>query len=100
MKTSFVNGLPSQQQAHKIIDDELMLLQGALATDELLKKFPAKTYQSGFSNQMMVNAEKALSDICSILAASDADLQKEQSKLALKQAVIHALSPHMFPRTI
>jgi hypothetical protein len=100
MKADFSAGVSSPQEAKQILDGEITLLTAALTTNKLLKKFPAKTYQSGFQHQMQVTTDKAFDDICAVLGASDAELEKEQSKATLKAALIQALAPHFFSRTI
>jgi hypothetical protein len=62
--------------------------------------FPAKTYQSGFQHQMQVSTTKAFDDICLVLVLDAVDLEKEVSKAKLKAALIQALQPHFFPRSV
>ncbi|PPQ21102.1 hypothetical protein CV770_02380 [Bradyrhizobium sp. AC87j1] len=100
MKLAFSSGVPAASEPERILDQEIQQLTAALNTDELLKKFPAKTYQAGFQHQMQVTTKKAFDDVCAILGTSDADLSQEASKAALKAALIAALEPHLFNRVV
>lgn len=100
MKSAFLSGVTDQAEAAQILDDQINILTAAINTTDLFKMFPAKTYQGGFQGQMGVTTETALELVCKVLTMSDAALAKEDSKAALKTAIIDALSPHLYIRAI
>lgn len=101
MKSDYLAAVTSTAHAETILNDELATMQAALSIpEEMLRKFPAKTYQNAFAPLMQVQPTKAFEDICAVLKSSDESLKNEQSKLTLKNAIIAALSPHLFARTI
>ena len=100
MKQSFLDGVTSQAEAETILDEQVALLITALGTDDLMKKFPSKTYQGGFQNQMGVSTGTAFDLVCEVLVMDDEQLQKEASKAALKTAVVTALEAHLFSRKV
>lgn len=98
MKAAYLAAAPTQSDAEAIIDNEVATLTAAMGSTDLLLKFPAKTYHGSFITLMHVAPEKAFSDICDALRASNLDLQNNEPKRRLREALIEALSEHMFPR--
>jgi hypothetical protein len=100
MRAAYLAAVPSQADAEAILDNEIASLTAALASTEMLLKFPAKTYSGPFPNLMQVSPDKAFADVCEALTAPADELQKNQNKRTLKDSLVLALKDHFFERQV
>ncbi|WP_298880699.1 AAA family ATPase [uncultured Bradyrhizobium sp.] len=100
MRAAYLAGVPTTADAETILNNEVTSLTAALASTDLLLKFPAKTYQGPFPAIMQVASKKAFTDICEVLTASDEELQKNEAKKVLKDSIVEALKGSFFDRRV
>ena len=77
MRTAYLAAVTTPTDADAILTAEIATLNAALGSNDLLLKFPSKTYHAAFTPQIGLNAEKAFDDICKILATDDEAFEKE-----------------------
>jgi len=99
MRRDYLANITTPEHAATILDNEINALTAAATNNELLLKFPAKTYAGTFPHLMQVTAEKAFSDLCAALTAEDDGLADNAPKKELRDALIAALSDKFFART-
>jgi energy-coupling factor transporter ATP-binding protein EcfA2 len=98
--TAPAGGWPSYLE--KIFTEEEGRLLTALSgtSDDFIKYFSAKTYFKIAARHLQFVPEKMVEIFCSALSLNEKDANNEQKLKKLQDAIVTAIEPYMWPRTI
>lgn len=105
MRTAFMKAEPPggwPAYLGKVFTEQETRLDASLkgASTDFIRDFPAKSYVDIAARHLKFVKEKMIETFCNALRLTDEEAKSEQKLKELRDAVVCALTPHLWPRTI
>jgi hypothetical protein len=69
------------------------------APTDFVRDFPAKTYLNAAARHLKLVEEKMVETFCSALRLADEEAKKDEKLKILRDAIVPAITPHLWPRS-